>query len=596
MPNLNHLIRTAVSHAVRERYDIDADPAVAVTGDPKFGDYQSNVAMGLAKRVAEKTGRKANPREIAQDLTADLGTIDGLSDAVTVAGPGFINVTLARSALVKLLKTVSADAHLGVTPADPPQTVVIDYSGPNIAKEMHVGHLRSTILGDAAARVLAFTGHNVIRQNHLGDWGTQFGMLIEYLADQKGGGGGGDGDGDGIRTGGNSDGGGGGIGLSDLEGFYRAAKKRFDGDSAFQDAARRRVVALQGGDEQALAAWQTIVDETRRNFQPLYGRLNVQLTPDDEYGESKYNPRLRGVVDDLRAAGLAVESDGATVVFIDGPKKPPLIVEKTGGGFLYGTTDLAAVRYRVGDLHADRVVYFVDARQGQHFGQVFNTARQAGWAGEASLEHAAFGMILGKDSRPFKTRDGQTIKLKALLDEAQERALAVVRQKNPDLPPAEQQEIARVVGVGAVKYADLSKDRTSDYVFDFDSMLALDGNTAPYLMYAYARIRSIFRKAGNVPDAAHFPVTVDAPQERALTVHLLRFAETIDHVARELRPHVLCTYLFDLATAFSAFYEHCPVLKSKEPLRTSRLALCELTARTLEKGLELLGIEHPDEM
>jgi arginyl-tRNA synthetase len=476
--------------------------------------------------------------------------------------------------LARQLNEVARDQRLGVEPVRPPQTVVIDLSGPNVAKELHVGHLRSTVIGDAVARVMEFLGHNVIRQNHLGDWGTQFGMLIAHLRSRPA-----------AQE----------AGIEDLDKFYKEARQRFDNEPGFADQARAAVVQLQGGEPEARALWQRIVDETRRHFQPLYGRLNVNITPAHERGESFYNDRLPDVVRELKEKGVATESEGATVVFVEGHENPLIIEKSGGGGYLYGTTDLAAVRFRVGELGADRAIYFVGSPQSQHFAQVFATARRAGWTNNASLEHAAFGSILGEDGKMFKARSGESVKLVDLLDEAERRAQALVDEKSPDLPEAQRRDIARAVGVGAIKYADLSKDRVGDYTFSFDQMLSMDGNTAPYLQYAYARIRSIFRKAGAAP-ASRAEVQLDAPQELALAKHILRLADVLHLVARELKPHYLTTFLYDLATTFSAFYEHCPVLQSDEPTRSSRLALCDVTARTLAQGLDLLGIEHPEQM
>jgi arginyl-tRNA synthetase len=462
--------------------------------------------------------------------------------------------------------------------------VVVDYCGVNAAKEMHVGHLRSTIIGDAVCNVLEALGHTVIRQNHVGDWGTQFGMLIAYLKSVPGGE---------------------SAPISDLEGFYRDAKKRFDSEPGFADEARRMVVTLQSGEPEATRLWTKILDATRDHYEAVCRRLGVKLTRADERGESSYNADLPRVVRELREKGLAKESEGAVAVFIDGEEKAPLIVEKTGGGYLYGTTDLAAVRYRASPpptgLGADRVLYFVDARQGQHFAQVFKTAKAAGWTGPgggASFEHAPFGTMMGADGKPFKTRSGDVVKLADLLDEAEERALAVVREKNPDLPEGVQREVARVVGIGAVKYADLSKDRTSDYVFEWERMLSLQGNTAPYLQYAYARIRSIFRKAAPplTPESLTGEIRLEEATELALGKHLVRFGEVLESVGAELKPHLLCNYLYELAGKFSSFYEACDVLGSGEPVRTSRLRLAEATGRTLREGLGLLGIECPEQM
>ena len=565
----------AFREAIREAFGVEAEPLVAPAGNDKFGDYQANAAMGLAKVLAQR-GEKTNPRAVAEKIKASL-KLDHLASEISIAGPGFINVRLKPEFVAAMLAEAAASDRLGVEPADKPQTVVVDYSGPNIAKELHVGHLRSTIIGDAGARVIAFEGHTVIRQNHVGDWGTQFGMLIAFLK----------------RSAGDSGG-----QISDLEDFYRAAKKAFDDDPAFADEARRTVVRLQSGDPDILAAWRQIVDETRRHYQPIYERLGVLLTQEDERGESFYNPFLPAVVADLKKIGLAEESEGATVVFIEGKDKSPLIIEKTGGGFLYGTTDLAALRYRVNELHAGRIIYFTDARQAQHFAQVFETARKAGWVNEVSLEHASFGTMLGEDGKPFKTRTGGTVKLTDLLVEAEERAYKLVTDKNPELPEQHRREIAHAVGIGAVKYADLSKDRTSDYVFSFDKMLSLDGNTAPYLQYAYARIRSIYRRAEErgVTFTAQAAIQLESPFELALAKHIVRLSEVLEIVNRELKPHLLCNYLYELAVRFSGFFENCPVLQSEEPLRSSRLALCDLTARTMALGLDLLGIGHPEQM
>ena len=590
MPTILDQLRTAFRDAVAALFPhlTDVAPVVVPTTNENFGDYQCNAAMALAKQVGQK------PRDVAEALKSKLGDLNGMAEKLEVAGPGFINVYLSPAWVARQLNEVSKDPRIGVEKIKTPETVVVDYSGPNIAKEMHVGHLRSTIIGDAVARILDFQGQHVIRQNHLGDWGTQFGMLIAYVVsedrkvsdvlievwsieDEPGE--------EQLYH----------FTITDLDQFYRAAKARFDADAKFSALARRMVVMLQSGHPRVLKIWQNIVDETRRHFDPLYGRLNIVLRQEHERGESFYNPMLRQVVEELKNKKLAVESEGATVVFIDGDKKPPLIIEKTGGGFLYGTTDLAAIRYRVDTLHANRIVIFTDSRQAQHFSQVFRTANAAGWADGVSLEYAPFGTILGKDGKPFKTRSGDTVKLKDLLDEAEERAYAVVDQKNAELPEAEKRSVARAIGIGGVKYADLSKDRTSDYVFDFDTMLAMDGNTAPYLQYAHARIRSIFRKAGESPNPST-TIELHAPQELALAKHVLRLGEVIEAVARELKPHLLCTYLYELASKFSGFYEHCPVLKSEEPTRSSRLALADLTARTMALGLDLLGIEHPDAM
>jgi len=549
--------------AIREAVGTEADPLLTPATNAQFGDYQSNVAMSLAK------AQKTNPRAMAEQIKAKL-QLGEVASEITIAGPGFLNVRLNPHWVAGQLQSIIPDRRLGIEPVEKKQTVVVDYSAPNVAKQMHVGHLRSSVIGDAIARVLDFEGHAVIRQNHIGDWGTQFGMLIAFT---KGG----------IAA----------THIEDLEQFYRDAKQKFDADPAFADEARKTVVRLQAHNAEELALWRTIVDETRRHYQPIYERLGVKLRPEHERGESFYNPMLADVVADLKAKGIAKESEGAIAVFTEGFENP-LIVEKTGGGYLYATTDLAAIRYRVKELHADRIIYTHDSRQAQHFAQVFQTARKASFAGNTQLDYAPFGTMLGADGKPFKTRSGETVKLKDLLDEAEERALAVVNQKNAELPEEQKKAIAHAVGIGGVKYADLSKDRISDYVFDWDKMLAMDGNTAPYLQYAHARIKSIMRKAEGRSQKAE--VKLDSPYELALGKHVLRLGEILESVARELKPHILCTYLYDLATKYSAFYENCPVIQSEEPVRSSRLALCDLAARTMEIGLDLLGIEHPDQM
>ena len=568
------LIAAAVRAAIAAATGVEADPLVTPAQNPEFGDYQSNAAMGLSKRLSQETGEKTNPRALAEKIKAALD-LGGAAAEVSIAGPGFLNVRLAPAWVAARLAEMAADAKLGVPTADQPQTVVVEYSSPNVAKQMHVGHIRSTILGDAAARILGFLGHSVIRQNHIGDWGTQFGMLIAHLSNQDGAAGTPDAD------------------LADVESQYQQAKRRFDAEPAFSERARQTVVRLQAGGPDERLAWERLVDKTRRHSEEIYGRLGVLLTRADERGESFYNPRLEPLVQSLQAAGVAEVSDGATVVFTAG-EKAPLMVRKSDGGFGYGTTDLAAIDFRASELHADRIVYFVDARQAQHFRQLFSAARKAGLATpEVLLEHASFGSVMGEDGRPFKTRTGGTVKLIDLLDEAESRALEIVREKNPDWPEDRLREVATAVGIGALKYADLSKDRTSDYVFSFDQMLSFEGNTGPYLQYAHARTRAILRKAeGGVGSSFE----LSDPHEVALGKHLLRFGEVVQLVGRELKPHQLCAYLYELATRFSGFYEHCPVLTSEGSIRASRLALCDLTGRTLAKGLDLLGIEHPEQM
>lgn len=538
-----------------------------------FGDYQINGVMGAAKQ------RKQNPRELAQQVANQL--VDNrLIESAEVAGPGFINLRLKADFLAQEVDAALHSGHFNIRRTGEPQTVVIDYSSPNLAKEMHVGHLRSSIIGDSLARVLGFLGHQVIRQNHVGDWGTQFGMLVAYMVEQQT---------DNAE-----------FELADLEQFYREAKVRFDEDPAFADTARDYVVKLQGGDERVLALWKQFVDISLSHAQQVYDTLGLLLTPDDVAGESKYNDDLQAVVDALTAQGLAVDDDGAKVVFLDEFKNQDgepaaFIVQKQGGGFLYSSTDLACIRYRVSRLQADRLLYVVDARQSLHFQQLFTVARKAGWLPEsATAEHIPFGTMMGKDGKPFKTRSGDTVKLVDLLNEAVERATALVAEKNPALSPAEAAEIGRVVGIGAVKYADLSKNRSSDYVFDWDQMLSFEGNTAPYLQYAYTRVQSVFRKAGDW-DAAAQPVFTE-PLEKQLAVELLKFEDVLCNVAESCHPHYLAAYLYQVAALFSRFYEACPILKAEGSVRNSRLQLAKLTGDTLKQGLELLGIETLDVM
>jgi arginyl-tRNA synthetase len=548
------------------------DPAIRPSA---HADYQANVALGLKARV------KKPPREIAQAIVERLDAPD-LIERVEIAGPGFVNVTLRTEYLSRALRGVASDPRLGLPPAASPDVVVIDYSSPNLAKEMHVGHLRSTILGDALARSLEALGHRVIRQNHLGDWGTPFGMLIEHLLDVG-------------EEGAESS-------MGELKEFYQAARKKFDEDESFADRSRRRVVLLQGGDAETLAHWKRLVAATLEHAGALYEKLGVTLREADVAGESSYNSMLADVAKELRDKGLAVESDGALCVFPPGftgrdGAPVPLIVQKQDGGYGYATTDLAAIRYRLGTLGATRVLYVVGQEQSQHLAMVFATAKLAGWlVPPARAEHVAFGPTLGADGKMFRTRAGASARLSDLLDEAVERAGGVVAEKNPSLDADARADVARMVGIGAVKYADLSSDRVKGYVFDYARMLAFEGNTGPYMQYAHARIRSIFRK-GDVSSVPADAMRVAAPAERALALALLKFPTALAAVAVDLEPHVLCTYLYDLSTSFSTFYEACPVLKAATPEeRLSRLALSDLTARVIAKGLELLGIEAPERM
>ncbi|MGA4655472.1 arginine--tRNA ligase [Proteus terrae] len=554
----------------------DSEPLVRQSAKVQFGDYQANGVMGAAKKMG------IPPRQLAEKILEKLDITD-VVDKVEIAGPGFINIFLSPQWVAKQAEYALSDEHLNVTPVEP-QTIVIDYSSPNVAKQMHVGHLRSTIIGDASARTLSFLGHNVVRANHLGDWGTQFGMLIAYLEKKQN---------ENAAD----------MALSDLEEFYREAKKHYDEDEVFAERARNYVVKLQSGDEYCRTMWRKLVDITMQQNQVTYQRLNVTLTEDDIMGESLYNPMLAGIVADLKAKGLAVESEGATVVFLDEYKNKEgepmgVIVQKKDGGYLYTTTDIACAKYRHETLHADRVLYYIDSRQHQHLMQAWTIVRKAGYIPDSmSLEHHMFGMMLGKDGRPFKTRSGGTIRLTDLLDEAQERARTLIAEKNPDMDKDELNNVARVVGIGAVKYADLSKNRTTDYIFDWDLMLSFEGNTAPYMQYAYTRVASIFKRAEIDENALTQPITLTQSHEKQLALRLVQFDETIMQVSREGTPHVMCAYLYDLAQTFSGFYENCPILSAEdENTRQSRLKLARLTARTLKQGLDTLGIETVDRM
>jgi len=565
-------LRLRVEAAARGALGDDAATFEAALHRSAHADYQADGALALSRRL------KRNPRDVAAAIAARLAPDDVLAEA-SVSGPGFLNLNVRAEHLSTVVGQMLADERLGVARAARPEVVVIDYSSPNLAKEMHVGHLRSTIIGDALARTLEHLGHTVIRHNHIGDWGTPFGMLIEHLLDERAG----------------------GASVRELSAFYQAARKKFDGDEAFADRARRRVVLLQSGDEATLALWRTLLAVTLEHLAVLYAQMGVTLRPEHVLGESHYNPALAGVVAELERLGVARVSEGATCAFPPGfvgreGEPQPLIVKKQDGGYGYATTDLAAIRLRVGELAATRVLYVVGAPQQQHLALVFATARLAGWAPEAvRLEHVAFGSVLGQDRKILKSRAGEAVSLSRLLDEAVERAQKLVDEKTPDVEIGERSRIARDVGIGAVKYADLVNDRVKDYVFDWDRMLAFDGNTAPYLMYAHARIRSILRKA-EAEGAAAGDLRVEAPEERALVLELLQFPAVVAQVGGALQPHRLCQHLHDVATAFTSFYERCPVLKADPPVRASRLSLCQLTAAVLEKGLGLLGIGAPPKM
>lgn len=610
LSRLTDAFRTALVNA----FGIDTDPLVSVSQNEKFGDYQCNAAMGLAKQLAERTGQKTNPRQVAEQIITRLQLGDLAAEPPTIAGPGFINVRLTPAWIAGQLQSIRSHDRLGVEPAAHRQRIVVDYSGPNIAKEMHVGHLRSTIIGDAIARVLEFLGHEVVRQNHVGDWGLQMGMVtyaVEHSPEP-------------ITS------------LRQLEAMYRQVNKATE-DPAVRQQMIAQTRQLQNTPQAQLTAWQTVRKLTLDSAQGLYERLDVTLRPEHVRGESFYADRYGPMIEELKQIGAARETEGAVGVFPPGytnrdGEPRPFIVQSRDGSFQYPTFDLAALKYRVHELKASRLVYTHDSRQAEHFGMLFAVARMLGWDkvnGQAvRFDYAPFGTVLGEDGKPLKTRTGENIKLVELIDEAEKRALLLVSQKDdekpkgPELDDAERQRVAHAVGVGGIKYADLSKDRTSDYVFAWDQMLATIGNTGPYLQYAHARICSIFRRAeeAEIVDNLAMPgsyvgmstpsvvmsqpfthphdvtIRLDTPQELALAKHLLRLGEAIDAVVRDLKPHLLCQYLYDLATRFSAFYENCPVLSVEEPLRQSRLDLCDLVARTLGLGLDLLGIHHPEQM
>ena len=543
-------------------------------------DAQANGALALAKTLG------LPPRDVAQKALDAAGDLSDMVESTEIAGPGFVNLVFSRAFIESELTTAMNDMRLGVRVSSDAHTIVVDYSAPNVAKEMHVGHLRSTVIGDALVRALEYVGHTVVRENHIGDWGTPFGMLIEHLIDL------------GEENAAHE------LGVGDLDGFYKEARRKFEADDAFKVRARNRVVMLQGGDADTLRLWQTLVNESTRYFNKVYSQLDVLLTDADLMGESAYNNRLLNVVERLREGGLLVESDGAEVVFPDGftnrENEPlPLIIRKGDGGYNYATTDLACVIDRVERIGARSMLYVVGAPQAQHLQMVESVARKAGWLPENFImNHVSFGSVLGSDKKMLKSRAGDTVKLAALLDEAVERAASAIAEKNPSMSESDRADVAQMIGIGAVKYSDLSTDRVKDYIFDWDRMLSFDGNTAPYLQYAHARICSIFRRAdidrSSVRGVA--PQLAD-PRERSLALRILRFDSAVWEMIDTLSPHKLCTYLFDLATDFTSFYEHCPVLKADdESTRMSRLMLCDATARTMEQGLALLGIRAPEQM
>lgn len=566
----------AIAAAFGDEY-AGADPLVRSAQDAAHGDWQANFAMSLAKRMGKP------PRAVAEAAVAalDLGS---MAESVTIAGPGFVNVRLSADFLAQAVHAIAGDDRKGVPKAERAELVAVDYSAPNVAKEMHVGHIRSTFIGDAITRVLAFQGHTVLRRNHLGDWGTQFGQLIEHMVDR------------GLA--------GGVSAIGDLNALYKESKKKFDADPAFAERARKRVVALQSGDAETVRLWKLLIDESKRYFGKIYAELGVLLTDDDYYGESFYNDMLAPTAEELKAKGVAVMSEGALCAFPAGFKgrdgEPvPLIVQKSDGGYGYDTTDLAALRHRVRDLGCTRLVYVVGAPQKQHFEMIFAVAKMAGWITDAVLaEHTPFGSILGEDGKMFKTRSGDTVKLTDLLEEALKRAYDIVSEKSPELPEEDKRRISHAIGIGALKYVDLSNDRIKDYVFSWERMLAFEGNTAPYLQNAYVRIKGIFRKAAEQGvKPADGPTPLSAPEERALAVELLKLPDVIAQVSRSLEPHRLCTYLYGLASLFHSFYEKCPVMNAQdEATRRGRLALCGTVADTLALGLSLLGIETVDQM
>jgi arginyl-tRNA synthetase len=556
---------------------VEYDPAIAPSKDAKFGDYQCNAALGLTKKLKQK------PQDIALQIIENL-QVDDMFDAPTIAGAGFINLKLKLSYLETQLAKMQKSDRLAIATVANPDRVIVDFSSPNIAKEMHVGHLRSTIIGDSIARILEFQGHEVLRLNHVGDWGTQFGMLITFLREVYP---------DALTK---AD----AIEIGDLVELYRSAKKRFDEDEVFKETSRSAVVELQAGEPEASLAWQLLCQQSRREFQKIYDALDIQL---EERGESFYNKFLPGVIADLSELSLAQRDQGALCVFLEGFSNKdgqplPLIVQKTDGGYNYATTDLAALRYRISEDKATRIIYVTDIGQAGHFAQVFQVAQRANWIPETvQITHVPFGLVMGDDGKKFKTRSGDTVPLKSLLEEAIARARTDIEIRNPEASDEFKEDVAEAVGIGAVKYADLSQNRTSNYIFSFDKMLSLQGNTAPYMLYAYVRVKGIGRK-GDIDFAS---LNVDAVRlttdpEIILAKHLLQFAEAIDAVAEELFPNRLCQYLFELSQKFNQFFEQCPVLQADELERSSRLSLCDITAKTLKLGLNLLGIRVLERM
>ena len=577
--NIRALLEIKVTQALHDAGAENSPAIIKASAKSKFGDYQANGIMGAAKKL------KMKPHDLAAKVLEHMELV-GIASKVEIAGPGFLNIYLEEDWLAEHAEQALSSERLNIEEVHDPQTVVIDYSAPNLAKEMHVGHLRSTIIGDSMARILDFLGHRVIRQNHVGDWGTQFGMLLTYMGELR----------DDTKELSKQ--------LSNLEKFYQAAKVRFDEDENFAKTARENVVKLQAGDKDFLKLWHQFTETSLQHCDEIYKNLNVLLTRDDVKPESAYNNDLATVVSDLDKQGLLTKDQGAQCVFMDEFKNKddsitPMIVQKSDGGYLYATTDLAALRYRHNKLKMDRGLYVIDARQSLHLKQVFTAGKKAGFVPETTqLEHMAFGTMMGKDGTPFKTRDGGTVKLIDLLNEAQQRAFDLVTQKNPDLNEETRKSIAKTVGIGAVKYADLSKNRTSDYIFNWDTMLSFEGNTAPYLQYAYARIQSILRKIGGVENIDEsIGIKLIDKEERQLTNKLLQFEEAIEIVAKEGTPNLLCNYLFELAGNFMTFYEACPIMNADfDNLKHSRLKLAHLTGNTLKTGLNLLGIDVMERM
>ncbi|HIO97230.1 MAG TPA: arginine--tRNA ligase [Leucothrix sp.] len=577
--NIRTLLERKITQALHDAGAENSPAIIKASAKSKFGDYQANGIMGAAKKL------KMKPHDLAAKVLEHMELV-GIASKVEIAGPGFLNIYLEEDWLAEHAEQALSSERLNIEEVYDPQTVVIDYSAPNLAKEMHVGHLRSTIIGDSMARILNFLGHKVIRQNHVGDWGTQFGMLLTYMGEL------GDDTAELSKQ------------LSNLEKFYQAAKVRFDEDENFAKTARENVVKLQAGDKDFLKLWQQFTETSLQHCDEIYKDLNVLLTRDDVMPESAYNDDLANVVSDLDKQGILTKDQGAQCVFMDEFKNKddsitPMIVQKSDGGYLYATTDLAALRYRHNKLKMDRGLYVIDARQSLHLKQVFTAGKKAGFVPETTqLEHMAFGTMMGKDGTPFKTRDGGTVKLIDLLNEAQQRAFDLVTQKNPDLDEETRKSIAKTVGIGAVKYADLSKNRTSDYIFNWDTMLSFEGNTAPYLQYAYARIQSILRKIDGVENIDEsIGIELIDKEERQLTNKLLQFEEAIEIVAKEGTPNLLCNYLFELAGNFMTFYEACPIMKADfDDLKHSRLKLAHLTGNTLKTGLDLLGIDVMERM